>query len=279
MKNLKLSYSPLIIWTLLFTISPFLILILFAFTDKTNTFTLINVYKIGNYWHIILRSIIFATITTFLCLSIAYPFAYFLYTTLKQTNQKIIIALITLPTWTNLLLRTFAWMTLIEKNGIINKILRLLQIPTINLINTPIAVIIVMVYDFLPFMIIPIYNAMNKIDNNIVTASSDLGANEFQTFKKVIFPLSMKGIFQGTGLIFVLACSTFIIPKMMSGNMIILIGDLIESQFMGPVYNPWLGSAFALSLNLTIILIMTITKTLKHTNKKGNFRNEEKVFL
>ena len=166
-----------------------------------------------------------------------------------------------------------------EKNGLINKFLKFCNFPELRLINTPIAVIIVMLYDFLPFMIIPIYNAMTKIDKNIITASTDLGANEMQTFKKIIIPLSIKGVFQGIGVVFVLACSTFVIPKMMSGGKVILMGDLIESQFMGPVYNPWLGSAIALTLNLTIILIILLTKTIKQNNKKGTTKNEKKIFL
>lgn len=278
MKNFKLSHLPLILWTSMFTIAPELILGAFAFTNKTGQFTFENLIKINKYWHIFFRSIKFATLTTIVCLCIAYPFSYFVFKTVKSSSQKLIISLITLPTWTNLLLRTFAWMTLIEKNGLINKILKFLNIPELKLINTPAAVVIVMVYDFLPFMIIPIYSSMTKIDKNLIEASADLGANELQTLKKVIMPLSLKGVLQGIGLIFVLSCSTFIIPKMMSGGKIILIGDLIESQFMGPIYNPWLGSAFALSLNIIIVLIILLNKSVVQT-KKGATQNDKKNFL
>lgn len=273
----KPSFLLLATWNVCFIIAPVLVLSFFAITDQNNNLTLANLLKIGSFWRIILRSALFATITTVICLLVAYPFAYFVFKTVKPSNQKLIIALITLPMWTNLLLRTFAWMTLIEKNGLINKILMFLNLPTIKLINTPAAVILVMVYDFLPFMIIPIYNSINKISNNIIQASNDLGAGEFQTLKRIIFPLSIKGVFYGIGTTFVLSCSSFIIPRMMSGGTTILIGDLIESQFLGFSYNPWLGSALALGLNAAIILVFFMTLKLRKP-RKGNLNNETAIF-
>ncbi len=273
----KPSFLLLVLWNICFIIVPVLILSFFAITDQNNNFTLSNLLKIGSFWRIILRSALFATITTVICLIIAYPFAYFVFKTVKPSNQKLIIALVTLPMWTNLLLRTFAWMTLIEKNGLINKILMFLNLPTIKLINTPAAVILVMIYDFLPFMIIPIFSSINKISNNIMQASNDLGAGELQTLKRVIFPLSIKGVFYGIGTTFVLSCSSFIIPRMMSGGTTILIGDLIESQFLGSSYNPWLGSALALGLNAAIILMFLLILKLRKP-KKGNLSNETAIF-
>lgn len=276
--NFKINTVPLLIWATTFTIVPLVVLTLFAVTNKNGNLTPNNFLKIGTYSHIILKSIMFAAITTAVCLLISYPFAYFIFKNLKPANQKILLTLIVLPILTNMLLRTFAWMTLLEKNGLINKILRLLSLPTLRLINTPIAVILVMTYDFLPFMILPIYSSICQIKKNIINASHDLGANEFQTLRRIIVPLSIKGVLQGVGLVFVLSCSTFIVPRMISGGTIILIGDLIESHFMGPIYNPWLGSALALSLNAAIMLIVGVSSRLK-TTKKGASKNETKIFI
>ncbi len=278
MKIFKFSNLFIIAWSLMFTIAPLGILIFFSLTNSSSNFTIENFLQIKNYWQLILRSVVFSALTTLICLIIALPFAFYIYSSLKKSNQKLIIALITLPTWTNLLIRTFAWMTLIENNGLINKILKIFNLPKLQIINTPIAVILVMVYDFLPFMILPIYSAINKINKNILDASHDLGANEFQTFKQVVFPLSSKGIVQGISSVFMFSSSTFVIPRLMSGGTTILIGDLIESQFMGLIYNPWLGSALALGLNLFIIFMLTFTNKLTQSTQ-GASKHEAEIFL
>lgn len=268
----------MLLWTASFTLVPLCVLCFFSVTNKNGGFTLTNFLKILDYQHIILRSIVYATLTTTFCLFVAYPFAYFIFKNLKQASQKFLIVLIILPTLLSMLLRTFAWMTLLEKNGLINKVLKLINLPPLKLINTPGAIILVMIYDFLPFMILPIYGSIRQINSNIIDASQDLGANELQTFRKVILPMSLKGVFQGIELVFVLSCSTFIVPRLMSGGTTILIGDLIESKFMGTTYNPWLGSALALGLNVIIIIIVALTGKLG-ADKKGVEKNEPKIFI
>lgn len=278
MKNsFKTNTIFLSLWAAVSTLIPMVVLCVFSATNQTGNFTLNNFLKIGTYGHVILKSMLFAATTTIGCLLVSFPVAYIVFKNMKPSNQKILITLIMLPTLTNMILRTFAWMTLLEKNGLINKALKLLQLPPLKLINTPAAVILVMIYDFLPFMILPIYGSICQINRNIVDAGRDLGANELQTLCKIMVPLSFKGVLQGTSLVFVMSCSTFIVPRIMSGGTTILIGDLIESNFMGEVYNPCFGSTLALSLNVAIMFIIVLGR-LKKT-KKGTLKNETKIFI
>ncbi len=262
MKKL-ISFMPYCIWMALFVVAPTLIVVCFGFLNENYSLTLENILKIGGYFKIIVKSLIFTTIATAVCLIIAYPFSYFLSKVKNNILKKFCIVLITIPMWTNLLLRTYSWMTILEKNGLLNGILKIFNIGPIRIINTPIAIILVMAYDFLPFMIMPIYSAISKIDTNIIEASEDLGANKIKTLKFIILPLSTSGIISGVSIVFVSCACSFLIPRLLGGGSNVLIGELIESQFMGTIYNPWFGSALATFFMFLIVIIMAISNRFK----------------
>ncbi len=269
MKKSFISFAPYIVWIVLFTIAPTIIILCFSFLNENFQFTLNNIAQMKDYVKVILRSILYTTAATGICLLLAYPISYFANKIQNDFFKKIFIVLITLPMWTNLLLRTYSWMTILENNGIINNILKFLNLPTIKLINTPFSIIIVMAYDFLPFMILPIYNAISKINENIIEASEDLGANKLKTFQLVILPLSLPGVLSGTAIVFVSCSCSFLIPRLLGGGTHILIGELIESQFMGPIYNPWFGSAIATCFMSIIFIIISLSRLAK--KKKWSF--------
>ena len=202
-----------------------------------------------------------------LCLVIAYPLAYIL-SRKTGSQQRTMLMLVMLPTWMNFLLRTYAWMTLLEKNGIINRLLGFIGLGPFEMINTQGAVVLGMVYDYLPFMILPLYSIMTKIDNSVIEAAQDLGASTPQILRRVLIPLSMPGITTGITMVFVPAVSTFIISRMLGGGGNLLIGDLIELQFLGNAYNPNLGAAIALVLMVLILLCMSITNQFDGEDKE-----------
>ena len=214
-----------------------------------------------------MRSIWLAAIATVLCLVIAYPLAYIL-SRKTGSQQRTMLMLVMLPTWMNFLLRTYAWMTLLEKNGIINRLLGFIGLGPFEMINTQGAVVLGMVYDYLPFMILPLYSIMTKIDNSVIEAAQDLGASTPQILRRVLIPLSMPGITTGITMVFVPAVSTFIISRMLGGGGNLLIGDLIELQFLGNAYNPNLGAAIALVLMVLILLCMSITNQFDGEDKE-----------
>lgn len=259
MKNSKFKFLPYGAWIVAFTILPLLLLIYYAFTNPSGQFTLDNILRMGGYLDVLLRSLFLAAIATFFCLLIGYPFAYFM-SRMSPKNQKTILLVIMIPMWTSLLLRTYAWMTLLENNGLINKLLGLIEIGPFRMINTSGAVVLGMVYDFLPFMILPIYTSMIRIDRSLLEAASDLSAGNFQILRRVILPLSLSGILSGITMVFVPAASTFVISRLLGGGTNLLIGDLIESQFVGNIYNPYFGSALSLLLMVVILLIMAVTR-------------------
>ena len=269
MKKSYLNFIPYCIWTFLFTIAPTLIVFCFAFLNEKNQLTFYNIMRIKDYSLIILKSLALTTIATAVCLLIAYPISYFASRIKSSLNKKIFIILITLPMWTNLLLRTYSWMTILERNGLLNNLLKFLNLSPIKIINTPIAIIIVMAYDFLPFMILPIHTAICKIDNNLIQASEDLGANNLTTFKYIILPLSLPGILSGVSIVFVSCACSFLIPRLLGGGSNILIGELVESQFMGTIYNPWFGSAIAMFFMLLVGIIMLLTHRLNKTETEN----------
>ena len=207
-------------------------------------------------------------IATVICLVLAYPVGYFL-SRLRANKQHIMLMLVMLPMWMNFLLRTYAWMTLLEKNGLINKLLGLFGIGPFNMINTSGAVVLGMVYNYLPYMILPLYTAMTKIDNSVVEAAQDLGANVFQILGRVLIPLSKPGIATGITMVFVPAVSTFIISRMLGGGANLLIGDLIELQFLGNSYNLNLGSAMSLVLMVIVLLCMSFTSSFDEEEMEG----------
>ena len=263
----KLAY-PYFVWMTLFTVVPLIIVVYYAFTDANGAFTLDNLTSISSYGSVFARSLLLALIATVICLVIAFPVGYFL-SRLRVNKQHIMLMLVMLPMWMNFLLRTYAWMTLLEKNGLINRFLGLFGIGPLNMINTSGAVVLGMVYNYLPFMILPIYTAMTKIDDSIIEAAQDLGCNVWQILFRVLVPLTGPGIATGITQVFVPAVSTFIISRMLGGGSNLLIGDLIELQFLGNSYNLNLGSAMSLVLMVIVLLCMSFTSSFDESEMEG----------
>ena len=256
---MKLKHSSLlyVVWMSIFTLVPMALIILFSFTDKNWNFTFENIISVSKYSNIFLRSIGLGALATIVCLILGYPLAYII-SKVPAKKQSIIIMFIMLPMWMNFLLRTYAWMTILENNGLLNKFLSLFGLGPFSFINTSGAVVLGMVYNFLPYMVLPIYSAISKIDKKIIEAAQDLGAGRRKVFFKVLMPLSIPGIISGITMVFVPAVSTFIISKMLGGGSNILIGDLIEMQFLGSTYNPHLGSAISFVLMILIFISIGI---------------------
>lgn len=252
---------PYALWMGIFVIVPLALVIVFSFTSPLGEFTLENMINVGKYSTVFLRSVILGIISTVVCLFLGYPMAYFI-SKINIKHQSVIIMLLMIPMWTSFLLRTYAWMTILEYNGLLNKLLTFMGLSKINMINTPGAIVLGMVYNFLPYMILPIYTVLSKIDNKVIEAAQDLGANNFTVFKKVVFPMSLPGVVSGFTMVFVPSVSTFIISKMLGGGSIFVIGDLIEMQFLGNTYNPHLGSAISLVLMVIIMITMGIMNVL-----------------
>ena len=255
----KILASPFIVWSITFILIPLCMVFYYGLTDKSGIFTLKNIGSIGTPEHIkaLWLSLLLSFISTILCLVIGYPLAAILAKMNKSKNGLIVLIFI-LPMWMNFLLRTLAWQTLLEKTGVINNILSFLNLPSLNIINTPYAIILGMVYNFLPFMVVPLYNSLTKIDSNILNAARDLGANGFQTFIKITLPLTVPGIISGITMVFVPALTTFVISKLLGGSKILLIGNVIEEQFT-QASNWNLGSGLSIVLMLFIIINMVVT--------------------
>ena len=230
----------------------------YGLTEENGAFTLLNIAKITTAENLkaLGLSLLIAIISTAVCLIIAYPLALILAG--KNVNQSsFIVFIFILPMWMNFLLRTLAWQTLLEKNGVINNVLTFIGLPSLNIINTPYAIILGMVYNFLPFMVLPLYNVLIKIDKDVVNAARDLGANSIQTFVKIILPLSVPGIISGVTMVFVPAMTTFVISDLLGGGKILLIGNVIEQAFkQGSNWN--VGSGLSFVLMLFIIASMAI---------------------
>lgn len=256
-KSSRWLAGPYLVWMAIFTVVPLFIVIWYAMTNADGQFTFDNLTQIGRYSSVFARSLILAAISTVICLVMAFPVGYFL-SRLRANKQHIMLMLIMLPMWMNFLLRTYAWMSLLEDNGLINNMLAAIGLPRIHMINTAGAVVLGMVYNYIPYMILPIYSVLTKIDNSVIEAAQDLGANNRNVFLKVVLPMSMPGVISGVTMVFVPAVSTFIISKMLGGGGNLLIGDLIDMQFLGSAYNPNLGSAISLVLMVIILICMGI---------------------
>ena len=270
MKNNRLSRFaiPYVIWMALFVVAPIIMVVIYAFSASVGGFTLDNFAKMGTYTVVFTRSLKLALIATAICVLIGYPVSY------KMSKegprfQRLAMVLIMLPMWMNFLLRTYAWMTLLEKNGLINKFFGLFGLGPFNMINTSGAVVLGMVYNYLPFMILPIYTAMTKIDDSIIEAAQDLGCNVWHILFRVLVPLTGPGIATGITQVFVPAVSTFIISRMLGGGSNLLIGDLIELQFLGNSYNLNLGSAMSLVLMVIVLLCMSFTSSFDESEMEG----------
>ena len=264
--NRKLLSAPFIFWSVLFILVPLGMVFYYGLTDKSGALTLENIAAIATPEHskALWESVKLSLISTVICFLLAYPLAMIL-CGMHTNKDSFIVLIFILPMWMNFLLRTLAWQTLLEKTGVINSILNLLHLPSLNIINTPGAIILGMVYNFLPFMVLPIYNVLVKIDVNVVNAARDLGANSVQTFFKIIFPLSIPGVISGITMVFVPALTTFVISKILGGSKILLIGNVIEQEFT-QTGNWHLGSGLSIVLMLFILFNMVISAV---TDKEG----------
>ena len=249
----KLAY-PYFVWMVLFTVVPLFIVVYYALTDSTGSFTLDNLVTVSGYGSVFARSLLLAIISTVVCLIIAFPVGYFL-SRLRVNKQHIMLMLVMLPMWMNFLLRTYSWMTILEDTGLINTVLGFFGIGPLHMINTGGAVVLGMVYNFIPYMILPLYSVMSKLDKSMVEAAQDLGANRVAVVRKVIFPLSMPGVVSGVTMVFVPCVSTFYISQKLGGGTFSLIGDIIEMQFQ-TAYNYNLGAALSLVLMVLILICM-----------------------
>lgn len=257
MKNTRSAAAPFAVWMVLFTVVPLGIVAWFAFTDAQGTFTLENIRAIGDYAGTFLDSIAQGGIATILCLILAYPLAFSIARSSARVQQTMVL-IVMLPMWMNFLLRTLAWMTLLEDKGLINQFLGLLGLGPVHMINTDGAVILGMVYNFLPFMVLPLYSVMAKMDDRIIEAAQDLGAGSWNVFRRVVFPLSVPGIVTGITMVFVPAVSTFVITKLLGGGKKMLIGDVIEMMFAGSGRNYNVGAALSLVLMVLMLLCMAL---------------------
>ena len=257
----KLVASPYIVWVAVFVVVPLLMVAYFAFFGDNGKFTLEYIKSVGQYSDIFIRSIWMAAVATIICLLISYPLAFILSRMSKKT-QSTMLMIVMLPMWMNFLLRTYAWMTLLGNEGLINHLLGLIGLGPFKMLNTVGAVILGMIYNYLPYMILPLYSVMEKIDPSVLEAASDLGCNRIKAMFRVVVPLSIPGIMSGITMVFVPAISTFIISRMLGGGGNMLIGDLIEMQFLGNAYNPNLGAAISLVLMVIVLIIMAVMHQL-----------------
>ncbi len=252
----RLVSAPYIVWAAIFIVVPLLMVFYYAFTDaETGSFTFSNITAISGFADTFVISIWLGAVATEICLLISYPLAYFI-TKLSSRTQKFMLILIMLPMWINLLLRTYALMKILEDTGLINHLFNLLGLPSVHMINTRGAVIAGMVYNFIPYMVLPIYTVMSRIDRPLIEASNDLGAGSFATFRRVIMPMSLPGVISGITMVFVPSVSTFYISRKLGGTLT-LIGDSIEYKFINENdYN--VGAAMSLVLMVMIILCMLV---------------------
>ena len=255
MKARSLAY-PYVLWMALFVIAPIIIVVIYAFS-KNGNITLDNFSTMTSYLSVFGRSFLLAFISTAICLILGYPMAYVLARE-GQRLQRILSMLIMLPMWMNFLLRTYAWMSILENTGLLNRLLSSIGLQPLSIINTPYAVVLGMVYNYLPFMVLPIYSVIVKIDRSLFEAAHDLGATNISVFRRVVLPLSLSGVLSGITMVFVPAVSTFAISKLLGGSKTMLLGDLIEMQFLGGAYNPHLGSAIALVMMVIVMICMVI---------------------
>ncbi len=257
--NKKTLSAPYLFWAVSFIIIPLCMVFYYGLTDKTGAFTLENIMAIATAEHskALWIAIRYSLESTVICLLLAYPLSMIL-ARMQVSQHSFIVFIFILPMWMNFLLRTLAWQTLLEKNGVINSVLTFLHLPTLSIINTPAAIILGMVYNFLPFMVLPIYNSLTKIDSNVINAARDLGANGVQTFIHITLPLSLPGVISGITMVFVPALTTFVISTLLGGSKILLIGNVIEQEFTQT--NNWhLGSGLSIVLMLFIIVNMILT--------------------
>ena len=270
MKNKQAPLAiPYVIWMAIFVVAPIIMVVVYAFTAADGGFTLANFSSIGDYTVVFGRSFKLALIATLVCLLIGYPISYMM-SREGPRFRRVAMALIMLPMWMNFLLRTYSWISILENNGLLNQLFRSIgvidlynsvmgtDIEYFRMIGTSGAVVLGMVYNYLPFMILPIYSVIIKLDKSLIEAARDLGANSFHVFRRVILPLSLPGVLSGITMVFVPSVSTFAISKMLGGGTQMMLGDLIEQQFLGGAYNPQLGAAISLVMMVIVVVCMWI---------------------
>ncbi|MDD6673356.1 MAG: ABC transporter permease [Eubacteriales bacterium] len=264
----KLLDKPYFVWSVMFIIVPLVMVAYYAFTDKSGAFTFNNIVEIKNYIPTLLLSVLYGICATLICLLIGYPFAFAL-SKHSSNIQRTMVLLIMLPMWMNFLIRTYSLMTIMGDSGVINHLLESLHLlkmvetdeglvaQPLHMLNTGFAVIVGMVYNFLPYMILPIYSVLSKLDYSLVEAAHDLGSNKATTFRRVILPLSLPGLLSGITMVFVPCVSTFYITQKLGGGQIVLIGDVIESQFQS-ANNYNLGAALSFVLMILIFICLGV---------------------
>jgi len=268
----KAILTPYLVWMIIFIVVPLALVLFYSMTIQTEEglqFSSEHFQRFLDpiYVNVLIRSIVLALISTVICLLLGYPMAMIL-SSKEYSRKKIMYMLIVLPMWMNFLLRTYAWMTLLERNGVINTLLSLLNLPNIDILYTSNAVVLGMVYNFLPFMILPIYSVLSKIDFNIIEAAQDLGGDAKTVFLRVIFPLSMPGVISGITMVFMPAVTTFVISRLLGGGQFMLIGNLIEQQFLSS--GDWgFGSALSVIMMLLILLSMGAMQRYEQDNAGG----------
>ena len=268
MKKKSFLVYPYIIWSAIFIVIPLILVVLFSFTQKIDgkqVFSIANYKDLMDpiYFKVFLRSIILAGGSTLICLIVGYPVAY-LISKVNVSKRGTLILLFILPMWMNFLLRTYAWVAILGKNGLLNTFL---GIPHTSILYTNTAILLGMVYNFLPFMVLPIFNSLSKMDNDLINAARDLGANSFQVFTKVIFPLSLPGVVSGITMVFMPAVTTFAISRLLGGGKFMLIGDLIEQQFT--VVGDWnFGSAVSIFMMIIILISMAVMSRFEDESDK-----------
>ena len=275
MHHYKGLVKPYVLWSFLLIVLPLALILLYSITTGDNSlitihFTLDNFRKISDpiYLNVFINSLQMVLITTGVCLVLAYPMAYII-SKFDESSQNILILLVTIPMWINTLLRTYAWISLLSDNGIINSLFKLLGLNQQTMMYTNFSVVMGLVCDLLPFMVIPIHTSLAKMDHSLVEAASDLGANRFQTFTKVILKLSLPGVINGVSMVFLLSISSFVIPQLLGGHQFVLIGNLIENQFIS--VGDWnFGSSISVILAVIILAMMGFMKKIDPDENGGN---------
>ena len=275
MHHYKGLVKPYVLWSFLLIVLPLALILLYSITTGNNSlitihFTLDNFRKISDpiYLNVFIKSLQMGLITTGVCLVLAYPMAYII-SKFDESSQNILILLVTIPMWINTLLRTYAWISLLSDNGIINSLFKLLGLNQQTMMYTNFSVVMGLVCDLLPFMVIPIHTSLAKMDHSLVEAASDLGANRFQTFTKVILKLSLPGVINGVSMVFLLSISSFVIPQLLGGHQFVLIGNLIENQFIS--VGDWnFGSSISVILAVIILAMMGFMKKIDPDENGGN---------
>ena len=271
MKQFRKMTYPYVVWISFIVVAPMFLILLYAFTKEGNAvmdfvFTLDNFKKFFSdsvFINVLLRSLRVALVTTVLCILLGYPAGYFIAKSSESVKMRWVL-LITFPMWINMLVRTYAWVGILQDDGIINTILSVIGVRSITLLHTEFAVILGMVYNFLPFMILQIYTSLTKMDNSLLEAAADLGADRVKSFLKVTLPLSLPGVLSGITLVFLPAVSSFFIPKLLGGGQYVMVGNLIESQFL--TSGDWnFGSAISLIMVIIIMISMYLTKKVDKT--------------